>query len=57
MITAEELYRDIKINHNLDLFSDDVKHLVELMIEFAELHVKAALKAVYESCLIILKKK
>jgi hypothetical protein len=43
--TAEELYKDTKINPNLDLFSDDVKHLVELMIEFAKLHVQAALKA------------
>jgi hypothetical protein len=46
--TAEELYRDTKINPNLDLFSDDVKHLVELMIEFAKLHVEAALKAASE---------
>ena len=42
--TAEELYRDTKINSNLDLFSDDVPHLVKLMIEFAKLHVIAALK-------------
>lgn len=43
---AEELYRDTKINSNLDLFSDDVPHLVKLMIEFAKLHVEAALKNV-----------
>ena len=42
--TAEELYRDTKINSNLDLFSDDVPHLVKLMIEFAKFHVEAALK-------------
>ena len=42
--TAEKLYKDTKINPNLDLFSDDVKHLVELMKEFAKLHVEAALK-------------
>ena len=42
--TAEELYRDTKINSNLDLFSDDVPHLVKLMIEFARLHVDAARK-------------
>jgi FMN-dependent NADH-azoreductase len=42
--TAEELYRDTKINSNLDLFSDDVPHLVKLMIEFAKLHVEAALE-------------
>ena len=42
--TAEELYRDTKINSNLDLFSDDVPHLVKLMIEFAKLHVEAARK-------------
>jgi len=47
--TAEELYKDTKINPNLDLFSDDVKHLVELMIEFAKLHVEAALKAAWEN--------
>ena len=50
--TAEELYRDTKINPNLDLFSDDVKHLVELMIEFAKLHVEAALKDASENTLI-----
>jgi hypothetical protein len=43
--TAEKLYKDTKINPNLDLFSDDVKHLVELMIEFAKLHVEACKKA------------
>ena len=42
--TAEELYRDTKINSNLDLFSDDVPHLVKLMIEFTKLHVEAARK-------------
>jgi hypothetical protein len=46
--TAEELYKDTKINPNLDLFSDDVKHLVELMKEFAKFHVEAALKVASE---------
>ena len=46
--TAEELYRDTKINSNLDLFSDDVPHLVKLMIEFAKFHVEAALEEAAE---------
>ena len=50
--TAEELYRDTKINSNLDLFSDDVPHLVKLMIEFAKLHVEAALEEAVEKGLI-----
>jgi hypothetical protein len=48
--SAEALYRNLKTNPGLSLFSNDVPLLVRLMQDFAKLHVERALKIASKKC-------